>query len=222
MRPPPSATRRGSAIVPSAAKIDRVVSTISSIFSTPVGRRRSRSRRSQVDASAATSSGAVIFGSVMTKPGGSVPPATFEHGGDEQIQGPKAAGLQRRSERLDADPDPGRQRARRRAARGLLGRRTRESIFFAIRPVAEPVLEIDAEVLDRLARELLRHRRGRAPRSFDPSYTQNASGSGLVFPHSQRRRPTNFRVRLGRCAPRKLCEWVLPAPMGECRGGSKL
>ncbi len=73
-RPFPRATSSGSATRPSRLKIDSGVSTISSNRSVPGGSRNLDSNSSQAAASADTCSGAVIFGSVTTKSGGSTPP----------------------------------------------------------------------------------------------------------------------------------------------------
>ena len=66
---PTAAARRPTtqATLPSAAKIDCVVSTINSKRSAPAASSRQYSNASQADESAATCSGEVTFGSVTTK-----------------------------------------------------------------------------------------------------------------------------------------------------------
>ena len=142
--------------MPSAAKIDCVVSTISSKRSVPAASPRAYSNASHAAASAATCSGDVIFGSVTTKFGGSVPPVAVEQPRQEQIERAQAAALQLLVERLDADADAGRQRALRPGrCDHVRGRRARKAILFVVGPVAEAVLEVDAEILDRLPLQLV-------------------------------------------------------------------
>src|SRR5207244_13383938 len=79
----------------------------------------------------------------------------LEQPGEEEIERAEAAPLQFLAERLDADADAGRQRARGQAGRHFVGRSACKSILFFIRAAAEAVLEIDAEITDRLARQLV-------------------------------------------------------------------
>ena len=125
---------------------------------------------------------------------------------EEQIERAQAAPLQLFVQRLDPDADPGRQRARRQRGRHFVGRRLRDAILFLVRPVAEAVLEIDAEVLDRLARQLvddaevdaIGQRRVQAERAGErrrrrahaPAATRNASAPSFCAASA-----------LNRCAP---------------------
>src|SRR5262249_57633088 len=81
--------------------------------------------------------------------------ALFEQPGEEQIEGPQAASLQLLGQRLDADADRRRQLTVAQSRGHFAGGDLREAVLFLIGPVAEAVLEIDAEVFDRLARELV-------------------------------------------------------------------
>src|SRR6266550_3823555 len=58
------------------------------------------------------------------------------------------------AERLDPNPDARWKRPGAKSAGDLIGRRAREMILFGVGPRAEPVLEIDSEILDRFPRQL--------------------------------------------------------------------
>ena len=87
--------------------------------------------------------------------------------------------------RLDPDADEWRQRARLETGGDLLGDRYGMAVLFGVRPDAVAVLEVDAEVLDRLARQLvddaaangLGQRRARPAPARAPRQTSRASGA---------------------------------------------
>ncbi len=68
--------------------------------------------------------------------------------------------------RLDPDADERRQHSRRVTGGDFLGYRLRVAVLFGVGPDAVAVFEVDAEVLDRLARELVDD--PRADRSGEP------------------------------------------------------
>ena len=143
--------------MPSAAKIDCVVSTISSNRSEPGGSCRQYSKASHAEASAATCSGAVIFGSVTTKFGGSTPSVRSSRRVRNRSKvrrlrrlSSSFSGLMRMP--IDGGSVPALQ-ARGHFVRGDL----RVAVLLMIGAAAEAVLEVDAEILDRLARELVAH-----------------------------------------------------------------
>ena len=131
----------------------------------PAASPRQSSSASQADASAATCSGAVIFGSVTTKFGGSTPPVRVEQRGQEEVERAQAAracssslsGLMRMPMNGGSVPRGG-------AAATSSRRVTRVAVLFVVRAVAVAVLEVDAEVLDRLARQLVDDAGGRCAR----------------------------------------------------------
>ena len=129
-----------------------------------------------------------------------------EQRGEEQIERAQAPPLQLLAERLDADADAWRQRAARRGGRDVTRRVDGKPIFFVIGPIAEPVLEIDPEVLDRLARQLVdeprvdavgeRGDRDRPPRrACPPSGAYSASVRRAIAPSF------SMVSGLNRCAP---------------------
>ena len=118
------------------------------------GRASTRRRRTPTRAPS-TCSGAVIFGSVTTKFGGSVPPVCSSSARQEEIEGPEAAALQLVAERLDPDADRRRQRAGLRCPRRPRRPPLRVLVLLGVGAVAEAVLEVDPEILDRLARQLV-------------------------------------------------------------------
>ena len=79
----------------------------------------------------------------------------LEQRAEEQAQRPHAPSPQLLGERLDAHPDEPWQARRSMALRHLSRGGRHVAILFGIGPRAVAVLEIDAEVLDRLARQLL-------------------------------------------------------------------
>ena len=80
--------------------------------------------------------------------------ALLEQRGQEQIEGPEAPSLQLLVERLDPDADRWRQRAVLHAGSHLGGGALRVLVLLAIGSIAEAVLEVDPQILDRLARQL--------------------------------------------------------------------
>ena len=76
---------------------------------------------------------------------------------DEELQRPRRASLPFLAERLDPNADERRKQAFGHRARRLLGRAHRRRVLFGVGTRAEPILEVDAEILDRLAFELLLH-----------------------------------------------------------------
>src|SRR5207244_7559569 len=74
---------------------------------------------------------------------------------DERVERPEASPRELRGEGLDADADRGRQRPGREAGRDLASRRDGVAVFLGVGAIAVAVLEVDAEILDRLAPELL-------------------------------------------------------------------
>ena len=75
------------------------------------------------------------------------------------MRGPQRALAQLVAEVLDPDADERRERAVRGAGGDFDGGRFGVPVLFRVRPVAVAVLEIQPEVLDRLALQLLRHPR---------------------------------------------------------------
>ena len=73
----------------------------------------------------------------------------------EQVERAQAARVQFVRHRLDPDADEWRQRASLETGGDLLSDRYGMRVLFGIRPDAVSVLEVDAEVLDRLARQLV-------------------------------------------------------------------
>ena len=143
----------------------------------------------------------MIFGSVTTKFGGSVPPVRSSSAVRKRSKRAQAAPLQLLAQRLDADADERRQRAVRQPRRDLVGRGLRVAVLFVVGAVAVAVLEVDAEVLDRLARQLVDDARvdavGEArDRARSPSASVAASGACSLSARSasapellRRRRP---------------------------------
>ena len=76
---------------------------------------------------------------------------------EEHVQRADGARLQLVGERLDADADERRQRARLHALRHLLRGSGGVPVLLGIGPVPVAVLEVDPEILDRLVLQLLRH-----------------------------------------------------------------
>ena len=83
------------------------------------------------------------------------PAGLVDQRGDEEIERSERAPLELLAQRLDADADEGRQRVLPETQRHLLGRRSGVGVFLGVGPVAVAVLEVDAEVLDRLVAQLL-------------------------------------------------------------------
>jgi hypothetical protein len=75
--------------------------------------------------------------------------------GDKDVERSQAAGVKLRRQRFDAYADMGRQRAGRLAPRDLLRYRHGVIVLLFVGTMAVAVLEVDAEVLDRLAAELV-------------------------------------------------------------------
>jgi hypothetical protein len=69
------------------------------------------------------------------------------------VRGSQRAAAQFVAEVLDADADEGGQRPRSGAECDLLGGGCGVAVFLGVRPVAVTIFEVEAEVLDRLARE---------------------------------------------------------------------
>ena len=80
-------------------------------------------------------------------------------GGDEDVQGAKAPGMELFREGLDADADERRQGARGLGLRDLQGGPLRVAVLLGVGTIAVAVLEVDAEVLHRLPLELGHHPR---------------------------------------------------------------
>ena len=103
-------------------------------------------------------SATVTLGSVTTKLSGRRPPVSAEQRVEEELERARAARLPLLAERLDADADERRQRALAACRARPRARRRRGRVLLGVGARAEAVLEVDAEVLDRLALELARAR----------------------------------------------------------------
>ena len=126
------------------------------------------------------------FGIVTTKFGGSVPPGGADQRRHEEIERAQAARVQLLRQRLDADADERRQRAAASAAATPPAADARVSVLFGVRPDAVAVLEVDPEVLDRLAAQL-----------GDDARADRLGEAGRVVrqPTEAKRRPKRRRVR---------------------------
>ena len=89
---------------------------------------------------------------------------------DEQVEGADAAGARRGLERLEPDADERRREPCADGGRDPLGGADRVGVLDVVAANAVAVLEVDAEVLDRLALELLAHARcdGRGDALVEP------------------------------------------------------
>ena len=96
---------------------------------------------------------------------------------EEQVRRPQRALAQLLAEVLDANADEGRQRAVLRAVRDFDRGGGGMAVLFRVRAVAVAVLEIQAEVFDRLAAELL-----------DDPGVHALGGSGIEAEHRDERR----------------------------------
>ena len=188
----------GSATLPSAANTDCVVSIMISKLSDPFGMSRQYSNASHADASAATCSGVVIFGSMTTKFGGSAAGA-LEQPREEQIEGPQAAALQLLAERLDADADALRQRSGGERGRHLVGRCLRDAILprrragcrsrprsrgGSLRPARASASRRRADRCGRRSRD-----RGRSPRRAPAHPARTPPAPAAPRPRASSRRP---------------------------------
>src|SRR5439155_12618065 len=81
--------------------------------------------------------------------------ARMQQRGEKQIEGPETPALQLLGERLDADADSGRQRAAFQRDRDMTSSICGICVLFVVGPVSKTVLEIDPEILDRLAPQLV-------------------------------------------------------------------
>ena len=182
----------------------------------------------QACATAATCPRPMSFGIVTTKFGGSRPRARARQRRHEQIERPQAARVQLLRHRLDADADERRQCSRRVTRGDFLGHRLRMAVFFSVRPDAVAVLEVDAEVLDRLARELVDNarceslRRARPGRAEGASALANVLASGAYSSSTAARHAPILAAEsaLKRCAPPyRLCTgWRSPRLSRISRG----
>ena len=122
----------------------------------------------QGSATVETCSGIVTLGRVITKFAGKRPLVRSSKRGHEQVEGSQAAREELARKGLDADADEGGQAALGHRLRDLFRRAHRVRVFLRVGPVAVAVLEVDPEVLDRLALELGLHPRvdpeGQIPR----------------------------------------------------------
>ena len=179
--------------MPSAARIDCGVSIISSSAIAP-GRasaaarapRRLARRRPHGPAS-------MTLGIVTTKFARQPSPRRARERRDEDVERAQAARVQLLRHRLDADADERRQRSRRQPPR-LPRRPLRVAVFFGVGPDAVAVLEVDAEVFDRLAREL-----------FDDAGANRVGEPGLrpaPSPSARRASRASARTRRARSAQR--------------------
>src|SRR5207248_6440256 len=85
--------------------------------------------------------------------------APIEQPSEEEIEGSEAAPLQFLAERLDANADPGRERAAGGCRGDFVCSGAREAIFFLVSPIAKSVFEVDPKILDRLALQFVHHTR---------------------------------------------------------------
>ena len=110
----------------------------------------------------------------------------------EQVEGAERAAAQLIAQRLDADPDEGRERALAHAARYLLGAGLGVSVLLGVGAVAVAVLEVDSVVLDRLALQLLDdarvHGAREGLRSLQSDRARERSGIGRVLIERAHRR----------------------------------
>ncbi len=111
---------------------------------------------------------------------------SFEQAREEQVERSQAARRQLGAERLDADADARRQCAGGETVGDCVRREPRKVILLCVGPRAEAVLEIDAEVLDRLALQLVDDAR------------MNAVGEREVEPEGLRQRRRGWRVLVER------------------------
>ena len=117
---PPAATSARSGTAPSGPRID--CGRLDHELELQGARRAAgpcARARAMSCAAAVTCSGIVTLGSVTTKSGGKRAAVSRGEGGDEEVEGAEAARVELARERLDADADEGRQRARRHALRHL-------------------------------------------------------------------------------------------------------
>jgi hypothetical protein len=90
---------------------------------------------------------------------GSTPRGLFHQGVHDDGEGAETPRGELVGERLDADANPGGQGPFCGTCRELSARRGSVTVLFIVAARAIPVFEVDAEVLDRLAREFLAHTR---------------------------------------------------------------
>ena len=116
---------------------------------------------------------------------------------EKEIERAQAAALQLLVQRLDPDADPRRQRAAASAFATSSAADCAKPILFLVGPVAEAILEIDAEVLDRLARELVDDAQVDAiGQAGDPGPSAPASAAGVgrvLLQRAQRQRAELLR-----------------------------
>ena len=86
---------------------------------------------------------------------GELPSTAFEQRCHEQLERTARPRGSLGRERLDPDAEEGRQAVSRQPGRAFRTSRPRHPVLLRIRADAEPILEIDPEILDRLAPELL-------------------------------------------------------------------
>jgi hypothetical protein len=119
------------------------------------GRPYACSSASQTSAMASTWRTEVTLGSVSTKAARQV--ARLEHPGEHELQRPQPPPPGRGLEALEADAGPGRAVVRPRRGRDRRRGRSGGLVLLVARPDPVAVFEVDAQVLDRLARELVAH-----------------------------------------------------------------
>ena len=138
--------------VPSAARIACGVSTWISKWSVSAASEPDSSTFPSANTNASTCSTEVTLGSVTTNP--SVRPSGFHQRAHEQLQRAYTATARRRLEALHPDSVERRRVAGRDRRRERPGGRDRCRVLVLVVPDAVAVLEVDAEVLDRLGVQL--------------------------------------------------------------------